>query len=88
MDMNQGVLPEVATLLRRIVDDPEAAADQLEEMAARLMAAARTLRSQASKRDDSGGTRDPGGMTDRVQMRVVGPDGKTKNYIDTNESQP
>ena len=78
--LQPNVLTEAAALLRLAATDPAAAADRMEAMAARLMAAARKLRSSAAGR---GGTRDTGGSTDRVQMEVRGPDGEVKYKTDT-----
>lgn len=60
------------------VTNPSAAADELERVAAKLMEAARKLRQRETE-----GMRSKGGVSDRVQMRVVGPDGKTKQSTDT-----
>ncbi len=73
------IMTDIAVLLRQIADDPQAAADRLESMAAKLLALAGRLRSQANQ----GGTRDTGSIADRVQMTVRGPDGEVKFKTDT-----
>ncbi len=70
---------QLAALLRQVADNPLAAADRLEATAARLLALARALRAQ-------GGTRDRGGIGDRVQMTVCGPDGTIRKSVDTGGS--
>lgn len=74
---------EVASRIGRLGDllhtSPARAADELDAMAARLTLAARTIR----ERFASSPPRDPGGCSDRVQMTVIGPDGKPRYSIDT-----
>lgn len=71
------MLGNLSTLLRKMADDPAGAADDIEAMGCRLIALARQLREQG------GGPLSTGGMTDRVQINVVGPDGQLKKSVDT-----
>lgn len=66
-----------------IENDPTAAADELENMAGKLTALAAKLRESARSRDPEGPPRSTGGTDDRVQMNVVGPDGRVKQRSDT-----
>lgn len=54
--------------------------EQLRENAVRLRMALGTLLSELQS---GGGWTARGGMSDRVQMRVVGPDGEVKRETDT-----
>jgi len=71
----------VAEMLELIAADPLAGAEKLEEMGNGLLELARRLRETAPP----SGFRDPGGMTDRVKMSVVGPDGTVRQTIDTGD---
>ncbi len=73
-------LEPVRQLLLKAASDPLGAADDLEKMAARLLEAARKLRTRASET-----IRSPGGSSDRARVRVVGPDGVTKQETDTGD---
>lgn len=66
-------LTEIMTLMRT---DPVACANKLDQMADKLHALADRIR-----RGD--GVRDIGGMGDRVQINLVGPDGTIKQRVDT-----
>ncbi len=68
-------------LVMLATNDPAAAA-AIRSLANRLYALAESLE---AKSQDSPFT-SPGGMTDRVRMKVQGPDGKTKSETDTNPS--
>lgn len=75
---------DLRNLLARVMAGDPSAADELEALAGRLHDIATRLRAGQAGEP---GTRDPGGMTDRVQMQVVGPDGHgnivTKQKVDT-----
>lgn len=74
-------LGQTLTRLAGLVEtDPARAADELDALAGRLTALATRLRAQAP--------RSPAGMSDRVQIAVVGPDGKVKQTVDTGAAQP
>jgi hypothetical protein len=80
MTATQEDLAAVASMLELIASDPITAADKLEEMGRGMLELAQRLRESPPA---AGGTRDPGGMSDRVRMRVVGADGQIKQQIDT-----
>lgn len=67
----------LADLLRLIADDPIAAAGRLEGMAAKLTELAAALRAGNSP------TLDTPGVGDRVQMNLVGPDGRVRQQVDS-----
>lgn len=69
-------LSRTAELLRLLAEDPAAAADRMDVMADELRAAASRIRAGLSPRC-------AGGASERVRMRVVGPDGQTKQQTDT-----
>lgn len=70
----------IQNLLTRVLEGDVSAADELDLMAERLQDLADKLRSGTFSQ---GGTTDPGGVTDRVQINVVGPDGIIKESSDT-----
>lgn len=65
-------------LLRRVIAGDVTAADEIDRLAGRLRDLANHLR-----QGNQDGTRDPGGMSDRVQMQVIGPNGEIKQQVDT-----
>lgn len=71
----QEVFQRAANLFELLASDPQAGADELDRMAAQLKALATHVRGNPLK--------SIGGMTDRVQMELVGPDGVIKRRIDT-----
>ncbi len=64
------ILTRVAHKDPTVADDLDAMADDLHNLATRI-------------RNSNEGTRSQGGMDDRVQMSVVGPDGNIKHRVDT-----
>jgi hypothetical protein len=75
MNNEQVSLEPLRKILFKILTDPHGAADDLEEMASKLLEAAKKLRAGAA----GGIPTSPGGMGDRVQMNLIGPDGKVKS---------
>lgn len=75
--MNQ---PELAKMFSLIANRDPAAAGMVRTMAHRLLALADRLEARAENP-----MRSPGGMGDRVQMKVVGPDGELKQQTDTGD---
>ena len=73
-------LSQIADLLELAVTEPLRAADELDGWASQLKDVADALR--ASVKDD-GAPKDSGGIGERVMMRVVGPEGQEKQFIDT-----
>lgn len=67
---------DIAAALKTIQDNPLAAADIIEKAAYKMLELAAHLRK-------GNGTRDNGAANDRVQMRVVGPNGEIKQQTDT-----
>lgn len=65
-------------LLCRVLAGDRTAADEVDEMASRLHELARHLRSGQQE-----GINSPGGMSDQVQINLVGPDGTIKHKVDT-----
>ena len=67
------------------IHDPAAAADYLDTLAERLRAAAVALREvkPITPTPPANDFTAPAGISDRVQVRVVGPDGDTKYYTDS-----
>ena len=63
-------------LILLLLGDP-AAADELDRLGDKLKEKAAQLRAEQAPRST-------GGMGDRVQMRLVGPDGTVKQVVDTN----
>jgi hypothetical protein len=77
-------LERLREALSLMASDPEAAADLLEGMAARLLEHARSLRSVAAARAaQENPFASGGGMGDSARIQVVGPDGKIKADINT-----
>ncbi len=73
---------KVTRILELVKTNPLAAATELEQMADRLKKAANVIRDRCDGIPTS-----IGGMTDRVQMRVIGPDEfgniVEKQFVDT-----
>ena len=67
---------ELRRVFERIAENPVLAANDLDALAARLSEMAQAIRM-------AGGNREPGGATDQVKLRVVGPDGTTKQETET-----
>lgn len=65
--------------LKLLSEHPHEAANRLEALALRLLELAAALRQT---------NHSPSGMVDRVQMRVVGPNGDLKRQVDTNGGYP
>lgn len=74
IDSIQTNLNELATLIET---NPSRAAEQLESMARHLLHIAGLLKNQTDR------LRSPAGVIDRLQMEVIGPDGKVKQTVDT-----
>ena len=72
------MLEELQSLLRDISDNPLRAAARLDALVVRMREIAAVLRAHGQ-----GGNRDPGGMVDRVQVQVKGPDGRVVQSADT-----
>jgi hypothetical protein len=81
MAMTQNSLEELRQIAELVLTDPPAAADRIDAVADRLHEQANALR--ASVRPEVP-YRVPSGMNDRIKMRVMGPDGKIRQEIDTN----
>ena len=84
MKFDQQVAADLIRLSELIETDPAQAADELETMATGLLRVARKLRAATS----GGALRSPAGMTDRLQMEVVGPDGQVRQRVDTDRREP
>lgn len=78
---------DLVDLLCRVLTCDPSAADDLDELAARIQETARQVRNKSLKTSknacDNDTMNDPGGMTDRIQINVVGPDGNIKQRVDT-----
>lgn len=70
------VIDTLNRLARLIIEKPGEAANELDRMAERFRQLASQLRSRAACRDDSG-------IGDRVQIKLIGPDGTVKQVVDT-----
>ena len=75
----EGLTGDLQEILQEMAERPLMAAERLEGMAGGLLELASRLRQSAE------GTRDPGGMADRVAIRVVGPDGEIKQETTTGD---
>ena len=75
-------LVDLSNILEMIKTDPARAAERLEDIATRLTGLANKLKEIAKDRE---GIRSTGGVGDRVQIELVGPDGQIKQRIDTGE---
>lgn len=64
--------------LSMLQSNPTEAANRFEEMGNRFLELAKRIRQYCTN-----GIKDGGGANDRVQMRVIGPDGNVKQTIDT-----
>ena len=69
---------DIDELLKKIAADPLAAADELDRLAEQFHEAARILRLTPKPAGDDEGVVSVGALSDRVRMRVVGPDGVVK----------
>ena len=69
---------DIRRILSLIVADDPAAADEVDALADRLRALAATLRSRHESPWIA-----PSGMSDRVKINVVGPDGSIRQSTDT-----
>lgn len=75
-------LVDLSNIIEMMKTDPARAADRLEDMSRRLTELASNLREIAKNRE---GMRSTGGVGDRVQIALVGPDGQIKQRTDTGE---
>ena len=72
---------EIRQTLERLASDPEGLAARLEELGKNLIVMAAMVRAEAAA---NGGTRDPGGVDDRVRVQAVGPGGNVLSDTTTN----